>query len=220
VSSEPLLDKNTILAAFRRLASRLQRHHAVVNVYLFGGGAMVVAFDAREATQDLDARFTSTSAAFREIHAVADEMGLPRWWLNEQGTAYLPRHDEPHALPVYDHPNLRVMRASDRHLLAMKAAASRRNTRDVKDIATLSDRLGLNTPEDVVRVHNEVFPDHPLRADKVAVIAEALGAGRGEGKSGRERPQGHCRACGRALRSPESVAAGIGPICATRGLSR
>lgn len=124
MSPEPLLDKNTILTAFRRLASRLQHRHMVVDVYLFGGGAMVFALSEREATEDLDARFTSTSAAVSEVQAVAEELGLPSWWLNEQGTPYLPRQDEPYPVPVFDHPNLRVMRASDRHLLAMKLAAS------------------------------------------------------------------------------------------------
>lgn len=217
----PLLDKATILAAFRQLASRLERRHAVVDVYLFGGGAMVVAFDERQATQDLDARFTSTSAALAEVRAVADEMGLPSWWLNEQGTPYLPRRDDPFPVPVFDHPNLRVMRASDRHLLAMKAAASRRNSRDMQDLAALADRLGLSLPSEVVRVHDEVFPDEPLGESKVTVINEAIGPARPANR--KQLPAQsvvHCRVCGRVLRSPPSISAGIGPICATRGLSR
>jgi hypothetical protein len=53
VSNEPLLDKTTILNAFNLLASRLRQRQIVVNVYLFGGGAMVFALEEREATQDL-----------------------------------------------------------------------------------------------------------------------------------------------------------------------
>jgi hypothetical protein len=213
VSGEPLLDKETITSAFRLLAVRLERRHAIVDVYLFGGGAMVVAFDERQATQDLDARFTSTSTAIAEIREVAAEMGLPSWWLNEQGTAYLPIRDDPFPVPVFDHPNLRVMRASDRHLLAMKAAASRRNTQDMSDIAALADRLGLRRGEDVIRVHDEVFPDEPLGPAKIAAINEAL-------LSPDASTSTHCRVCGRVLRSQHSIAAGIGPICATRGLAR
>jgi hypothetical protein len=174
MNSEPLLDRSTILTAFDRLASRLQRQGVVVDVYLFGGGAMVMAFDERQATQDLDARFTSTSAAVAEVRAVAEELGLPSWWLNEQGTAYLPRTDDPYPVPVFDHQNLRVMRTSDRHLLAMKAGASRRNTKDVEDLRTLAEHLDLQSADDVVRIHDEVFPDEPLTPDKIAVIREAL----------------------------------------------
>lgn len=217
MSSEPLLDKNTILEAFRRLATRLEHRHIVVDVYLFGGGAMVFALSDREATQDLDARFTSTSAAVAEVRAVAEELGLPSWWLNEQVTPYLPMRDEPFPVPVFDHPNLRVMRASDRHLLAMKVAASRRNTRDLDDIRSLAGRLGLSSPHEVIAAYEEVFPNNPLSASKASAVSEALSTARysaGEGSA-----TGLCSKCGRTLRSAASVAAGIGPICASRRLA-
>lgn len=92
------------MSAFRLLAMRLERVGAVADVYLFGGGAMVVAFDEREATKDLDARFTSSTRVLREVRAVADEMDLPRWWLNEQGSAYVPRDRDVEAVSVFDHP--------------------------------------------------------------------------------------------------------------------
>ena len=214
MTESPLLDRNTILSAFRLWAMRLQRGGAVADVYLVGGGAMVVAFDEREATKDLDARFTSTSTVVREAQAVADEMGLPGWWLNEQGPSYLPRRRDPYPVSVFDHPNLRVFRASDRYLLAMKAAASRRNTRDMDDIAALATRLGLSTTDDVVRVHDQVFGGEPLPKAKVAVVREALQS------QSRDRPQAlpkvHCRVCGRLLWSEASIAAGVGPVCAAR----
>jgi len=218
MNDRPLLDRQTIMSAFRLLATRLQRKGAVADVYLFGGGAMVVAFNEREATRDLDARFTSTGQVLREVQAVADEMNLPQWWLNEQGTSYLPRDRDPNAVSVFDHPNLRVLRASDRHLLAMKAAASRRNTKDIDDLATLALRLGLETPDEVIRVHGEVFGDVPLSAAKVEVIREALGS-RSQIPTLSSLAVSRCRVCGRVLRSPESVASGIGPICATRGIA-
>jgi hypothetical protein len=173
---EVLLDRTRILQALRDLAERLRRRNLVATVYLFGGAAIVLAFDERGATRDLDARFTSTSAVLDEVRAVAEALGLPRSWLNEQGTMYLPRADDPHPDPVFDHANLRVLRASDRHLLAMKAAAARRNTADVTDIALLARHLGVDDPREVVRIHDEVFPDEPLDDAKVAVIEEALAA--------------------------------------------
>ena len=71
------------------LSSLLQQRRIVVDVYLFGGSAMVFAFDEREATQDVDALFTSPSAAVAEVRTVAQELGLPSWLLNEQGKALL-----------------------------------------------------------------------------------------------------------------------------------
>jgi hypothetical protein len=216
VNNEPLLDKTTMLKAFNLRASRLRQRQVVVDVYLFGGGPIVFALEERETTQDLDDRFTSTSAAVSEVRAVAQDLSLPTWWLNEQGTAYLPRGDDAYPVPVFDHPNLRVMPASDRHLLAMKAAASRRNTRDLQDLRLLAERLDLTTTDEIAAIHDEVFPDNPLDPAKLAVISEAIGA---PGRPVVSQPA-VCRICGRTPRSPKSIAAGVGPICATRGLSR
>lgn len=173
--NERLLDRATMLAAFERLAQRLQRRGLVANVYLFGGAAIAIGFDSERRTRDVDARFAPTPDVQREVLGTAEDLGLPRWWLNEQGVSYLPRQDEPATLPTFDHPHLRVMRASDRHLLAMKAAASRRNTADIADLRLLARHLGITDPMDVVRIHDEVFPEEPLAEHKRAVIEEALG---------------------------------------------
>lgn len=173
--SEPrLLDRKMVNESFRRLAVRLKRRGIVGNIYVFGGGAMVLAFDARKATRDIDARLTSSSEIQQEIFGVADELGLPRHWLNQQATVYVTRVDEPHPDLLFDHPNLRVGRVSDRHLLAMKAAAARRNTDDIGDLRLLADRLGLTSPSEVVRIHDEVLPDEPLPPRKLEVIREVF----------------------------------------------
>ncbi|MGH7706008.1 MAG: hypothetical protein ACRENY_09095 [Candidatus Dormibacteria bacterium] len=167
----PYLDRAAIATGFRLLADELGRRHQVGTVYLFGGGAMMTAFDSREATRDLDARLSGDMQ--EAILAVATQMGWPRSWLNEQGTVYLPPTDDPHPAAVFDHPHLRVMRVSDRHLLAMKAAAARRQS-DLRDLQRLIERLGLRSAGEVVRVHDEVFPDAALGPRQREVIQEAF----------------------------------------------
>ena len=78
-SDEPLLDKEAIAAAFRRLGDRLVRRGLVADVYVFGGAAMALAYDARRATRDIDAVFKPHGAVVEEARAVADELGLPYW---------------------------------------------------------------------------------------------------------------------------------------------
>ncbi len=121
--------------------------------------------------------FLSNGPMQAEALSVAAELNLPSTWLDQQGVFYLPRTDEPDPTPVFDHPNLRVMRASDRHLLAMKAMAARRFA-DMDDLACLIDRLGLRTLEEVDAVCAEVFPEEPLGERQREVIADVL-AGRG-----------------------------------------
>ena len=110
-------------------------------------------------------------AAAREV---AQELGLPDWWLNEQATAYVAAGGDPEAPRVFDHPGLRVSAASPRHLLAMKVFAARR--RDVADIVTLVRRLGLRTIDEVLGLCAEVFPDEPVPGRARLIIEDAIEA--------------------------------------------
>lgn len=74
----------------------------------------------------------------RGAWALAAELGLPRWWLNEQASAYAAPGGDPHAPLSYGHPGLRVSIASPEHLLAMKTLAARR--RDTEDPAAQQRR--------------------------------------------------------------------------------
>jgi hypothetical protein len=66
-----------------------------------------------------------------EAMHVATDLGLPRWWLNEQASTYISGKQDADKRRVFDHPGLRVMAASPRHIFAMKALAAR--TRDIDD---------------------------------------------------------------------------------------
>lgn len=54
---EPLLDRAAIENAFERLGDRLAKRGVIADVYVFGGAAMALAYDARRATRDIDAVF-------------------------------------------------------------------------------------------------------------------------------------------------------------------
>ena len=158
--NEPTLDRSALEHAFRLLGDRLARRGVVADLYVFGGAAMALAYDARRSTRDIDAVFEPHGIVLQEAEAVARELGLPRWWLNEQASAYVAPGGDPDAARVFDHPGLRVVAASPRHLLAMKVLAARR--RDTGDITFLIQHLGLASLDDVLRVCGEVFPDEPV----------------------------------------------------------
>lgn len=165
-----LIDKGQLQEAFRRLASELQRDGTVGEIYVFGGAAMVLAYDARRATRDVDALFKPREKVHQAALRVADELGLPRWWLNDQGTTYLPRGEDGRAKLIYDHPNLRVTAVSITHMLAMKALAARAYA-DIDDIKTLCDRLGVTTLAEVETICTRVFPDEPL-SERARIVVE------------------------------------------------
>jgi predicted nucleotidyltransferase len=136
----PLLDRAGIEEAFRRLGERLAKRGVVADLYVFGGAAMALAYDSRRATRDVDALFKPHGIVLEEALAVAAELGLPRWWLNEQASSYVAPGGDPAASRAFDHPGLRVFAASPEHLLAMKAFAAR--PRDAEDIRQLTQLLG------------------------------------------------------------------------------
>jgi hypothetical protein len=105
--------------------------------------------------------------------AVADELGLPAWWLNEQASVYVARGGDPAAPRVFDHPGLRVSAASPEHLLAMKVLAARR--RDAEDIRFLVEHLRLASADDVLALCADVFPDEDVPAPARLVIEDVFG---------------------------------------------
>jgi predicted nucleotidyltransferase len=155
--SSPLLDRAGIEEAFRRLGDRLARRGVVADLYVFGGAAMALAYDSRRATRDVDALFKPHGIVLEAAAAVAAELGLPRWWLNEQASSYTAPGGDPAAARVFDHPGLRVFAASPEHLLAMKALAAR--PRDSADIRQLAQVLGLHTVDGVLALVREIFPE-------------------------------------------------------------
>jgi Nucleotidyltransferase of unknown function (DUF6036) len=155
-----LLDRAGIEDAFRRLGDRLARRGVVADVYIFGGAAMALVYDARRATRDIDAVFKPHGVVVEEARAVADELGLPHWWLNEQASAFIAPGGDAAASRVFDHPGLRVSAASPEHLLAMKVMAGRR--RDAGDIRVLVEHLRLASAAQVMALCADIFPDEEV----------------------------------------------------------
>lgn len=166
---EPLLDRAALEDVFRKLGDRLARRGVVADIYIVGGAAMALAYDARRSTRDIDAVFEPHGIVLDEAHALARELGLPPWWLNEQASVYVAPGGDPAAKRVFDHPGLRVSAASPEHLLAMKVLAARR--RDLGDIRFLVRHLQLGSAKDVLALCSDVFPEEPV-PDRARLVLE------------------------------------------------
>lgn len=150
------MDRSEIVRCLTALAERLAGRGIRGDLYVVGGAAMALAFDARRATKDIDAVFAPKSEIYEAARDVAREFGLPDGWLNDAVKGYIGRSD-PDALPVLDLPGLRVLVASARHLLAMKCLAARREDED--DIRFLLAHVGLKSAGEAVEVVQEVYPE-------------------------------------------------------------
>jgi hypothetical protein len=90
--------------AFTALGERLARRGVVADVFVVGGAAMALAYDATSVTRDIDATFVPHWVVIEEARHVADDLGLPYRWLNEQASIYISGKGDPGKHRVFDHP--------------------------------------------------------------------------------------------------------------------
>ncbi len=172
-ADDPLLDRAAIAEAFRRLGDRWPVE-AWSPTCMFSAARLWRWPTTRAgATRDIDAVFEPHGIVLEEAQAVAAELGLPRWWLNEQASSYVAAGGDPTAPRVFDHPGLRVSAASPEHLLAMKVLAARR--RDAEDIRFLVKHLQLATAEEVLALCAEIFPEEEVPARARLVLEDVFG---------------------------------------------
>lgn len=169
-----LFGRAEIERAFTALGDRLARRGVVADVFVVGGAAMALAYDAARVTRDVDAVFMPHGIVLEEARKVARDLGLPDWWLNEQASVYISGKEDASKRRVFDHPGLRVMAASPAHVFAMKARAAR--TRDIDDLRLLADIIGLNSAEEALRICAEFYPDEPVSPRSTAVLFELFGS--------------------------------------------
>ena len=165
-----LLDRAQIEQAFTALGDRLVRRGVVADVFIIGGAAMALAYDATRVTRDVDSLFVPHGVVLEEARNVAQDLGLPAWWLNEQASVYISGKDDPEKRRVFDHPGLRVTAASPRHIFAMKALAAR--TRDIDDLRLLAGIIGVASAQDGLQICAEFFPDEEVPPRTAAVLQE------------------------------------------------
>jgi predicted nucleotidyltransferase len=172
-ADDVLLGRAELERAFTALGERLARRGVVADVFVVGGAAMALAYDATRVTRDVDARFVPHGIVLEEARRVADDLGLPPWWLNEQATAYISGKDDPGKRRVFDHPGLRVMAASPEHVFAMKALAAR--TRDIDDLRLLAVMIDVETADAALQICADFYPDEPIPPRTDAVLRELFG---------------------------------------------
>jgi hypothetical protein len=166
----PLLGRAEFERAFTLLGDRLARRGVVADIFVVGGAAIALAYDAKRVTRDVDALYVPHGIVHDEALEVARELGLPRFWLNEQASVYISATEDPAKKRVFDHPGLRVEAASPRHIFAMKALAARE--RDVPDLQLLAGLANIHTADAAIECARQFFPDEVMSQRAERVLAE------------------------------------------------
>lgn len=170
MTSDGLLGRAELEQALTALGERLVRRGVVADLFIVGGAAMALAYDAVRVTRDVDALFVPHGVVLEEARVVAEQLELPPWWLNEQASVYISGEPDPGKRQVFDHPGLRVMAASPEHVFAMKALAAR--TRDIDDLRHLATMVGITSSDEAVECCARFFPGEEVRPRALAVLKD------------------------------------------------
>lgn len=164
-------DRATLEKAFERLGALAAAEGKLVEISVYGGSALLLSFDKRAATRDVDAVFDKDREFVRQAAArIAEEFGWPGNWINDGVKGFLSAYDaQPEAktllrsYPQAGEGGLRVFLATPSYLFAMKCLAMRIGgaelSHDADDIRRLAGALGIRTFEDAIGAVARFYPD-------------------------------------------------------------
>lgn len=68
------LNRRKVLHLLDQLADNLRQRNVQAELFVVGGGAIILAYDSERLTYDVDALFEPKSIVYEEAHRIAEEM--------------------------------------------------------------------------------------------------------------------------------------------------
>ena len=166
------LSKESILKNLKDLDLELKKLGKRGEVNLYGGAVMVLVFNARPATKDVDAVFEPKSIMRRAIENVARKNDLPKDWMNDGVKGFLSANDK--VRKFIGLPNLTIHVPVPEYLLAMKVKSARVDETDRKDVIFLIRKMGIRTPKEVFDIIDKYYPRREIPAKTQYFIEEVF----------------------------------------------
>ncbi len=172
------LTKLEIEKALGRLSELAASEGVRLEMTLYGGAVMLLAYNARLTTKDVDAIVFPPDVARRLIDRVATERGLHDNWLIDDVKQFVSIREAKNELTIANvlPAGLHVTRPTAKYLLAMKVMACRKPlpgyAGDYKDIEVLLRVTKLSTVGQVQTVIDSFFPDTVLPDSVQAVLSD------------------------------------------------
>ena len=137
---------------------------------------MVLGFDFRRATQDVDSLITQGHGqVMQAAQEVERELRLPPNWLNGQATVYLSRHSDFSLFKMYPSEGqfgLRVLLAKPEYVLAMKLFSFRLHGSDVEDIKYLAHHLKRTSADELLSLLKHYYPNEHITPEREVQVRE------------------------------------------------
>ncbi|AAO91313.1 DUF6036 family nucleotidyltransferase [Coxiella burnetii] len=170
------LTQPIIKRLFELLNEELKHQSLEGELYLVGGAVMCLVYDARPATQDVDALFQPAQKLRKIAAKVGDHVGVKADWLNDAVKGYLSDRGEFDSFLELSH--LRVFVSRPDYLLAMKCLALRIGEEfyDLDDIRYLLRYLNITTYQGALDIITRYYPLKRFPQKTLYALEELIGA--------------------------------------------
>jgi hypothetical protein len=165
------LTRARVIEALNLLGTLASEENLTLELCIYGGSAMMLAYGARDATKDVDVIAKPSEDAHRLALRVAERLGLQPDWLNDDVRRYTSIDGTFAPMQIQElettaKQRLKITRPSASYLLAMKCLAGRSPlpgfAGDLDDIKFLVKKMGIRTLEEVESHLAKFYPDEVL----------------------------------------------------------
>lgn len=172
------LTRAQIVRALTRLGELCAAAAIRAEIAIYGGTVMMIAYDCRKATKDVDAIFHPAGAIEPLIRQVAVELKLPEDWMNSGVKTFVGTREAWVGFPELQIPGLVLTRPAPEYLLAMKCLAARLPTLfragDLEDIKFLVRKLRLRSIKQVDAIVGDYYGDRRLENGKRWLVEKLI----------------------------------------------
>ena len=155
------LHRDDILRFLKEVNSRLKDISRTGEIQIVGGAAITLAFNGRDATEDIDAVYKPLSEIRKIVKIMSDEYNLRSDWLNNDAEHFVT--EKMTFTLLFEYSNLKVFHIDAECLLAMKLASARPESfPDMDDCLFLMEKLGIHEENELLRLV-ELYTDEDNR---------------------------------------------------------
>jgi len=158
------LNTNEIRRLLVALDDELRSRGKAATLFIVGGAAMALAYNADRATDDVDGTFQPRDVVLEAAAAVAAKARSWGWsdidssWLSDGVVQMMPPEPDDHPRSEKIGPALTISIASPEFVLATKAMVTRQSQGDIDDAVVLCTILGVTSQEQLERIVARYFP--------------------------------------------------------------
>lgn len=176
------LTRERIVAALNLLGELAEREGTEIELCVYGGSAMMLAYRSRKATKDVDAILKPSESARRLAAEVARIQCLHQSWLNDDVRRFLSDAGTFAPLSIEEleaaaKRHLKITRPSASYLLAMKCLSCRAelpgHPGDIEDIRFLLKKMNIRGMSEV-DAHVDRFYPHDALTPEARLIIQTL----------------------------------------------